>query len=90
MMGLLGIIIASLVNIFLKSSGVDFAISILGVIIFSGLTAYDVQKIKQTYDYVSGDVATKEKVAVIGALNLYMDFINLFLTLLKFFGNNKN
>lgn len=90
MMGLLGIIIASLVNIFLKSSGVDFAISILGVIIFSGLTAYDVQKIKQTYDYVSGDVATKEKVAIIGALNLYMDFINLFLTLLKFFGNNKN
>lgn len=89
-MGLLGIVIASLVNIFLKSSGVDFAISILGVIIFSGLTAYDVQKIKQTYDYVNGDAGVKEKVAVIGALNLYMDFINLFLTLLKFFGNNKN
>ncbi len=90
MMGLIGIIIASLVNLFIRSSGMDFVISILGVIIFTGLTAYDVQRLKQTYDYVGVNSDVKEKVAIIGALNLYMDFINLFLMLLRFTGNSRN
>lgn len=90
MMGLIGIIIASIVNIFLKSAGMEFMISIIGVIVFTGLTAYDVQKLKHTYDYVGVNSDMKEKVAIIGALNLYMDFINLFLMLLRFTGNNKN
>ncbi len=90
MMGLIGIIIASIVNIFLKSAGMEFMISIIGVIVFTGLTAYDVQKLKHTYDYVGVNSDMKEKVAIIGALNLYMDFINLFLMLLRFTGNSKN
>lgn len=90
MMGLIGIIIASLVNIFVKSSGMSFMISIIGVIVFTGLTAYDIQKLKQTYDYVGVNSDAREKVAIIGALNLYMDFINLFLMLLRFTGNSKN
>lgn len=90
MMGIIGIIIASIVNIFLKSPAVYFATSFIGVIIFAGLTAYDIQKIKETYDYVGVNSDSKDKVAIIGALNLYMDFINLFLSLLSFFGNSKN
>ena len=90
MMGLIGIIIASIVNIFLKSAGMEFMISIVGVLVFTGLTAYDVQKLKHTYDYVGVNSDMKEKVAIIGALNLYMDFINLFLMLLRFTGNSKN
>lgn len=90
MMGLIGIIIASLVNLFMKSAGMEFMISILGVVIFTGLTAYDVQNLKRTYDYVGVNSDTKEKVAIIGALNLYLDFINLFLFLLRFMGNSKN
>lgn len=88
-MGLIGLIIASLVNIFLKSPGLEFTLSIIGVLIFTGLTAYDVQKIKRTYDYVGVNSDTKEKVAIIGALNLYLDFINLFLYLLRFMGNRR-
>ena len=90
MMGLMGIIIASIVNIFLRSAGMEFMISIVGVLVFTGLTAYDVQKLKNTYDYVGINSDAKEKVAIIGALNLYMDFINLFLMLLRFTSNNKN
>lgn len=90
MMGLIGIIIASIVNIFMKSAGMEFMISIIGVLVFTGLTAYDVQKLKHTYDYVGVNSDAQEKVAIIGALNLYMDFINLFLMLLRFMGNNKN
>jgi len=89
MMGLIGLIMASLVNIFIKSPGMEFMISIIGVLVFTGLTAYDVQKIKKTYDYVGVNSDMKEKVAIIGALNLYMDFINLFLFLLRFMGNRK-
>jgi len=88
MMGLIGIIIASLVNIFLKSSGLDFAVSILGVIIFTGLTAYDVQRIKSMY-YNFADNESISKAATMGALSLYMDFINLFITMLRFFGDRK-
>lgn len=83
MMGLIGIVIASIVNIFLKSSGLDFVISILGVFIFVGLTAYDTQKLK-AYAQVEGPAVTN--FAVIGALALYLDFINLFLMLLRLFG----
>lgn len=89
MMGLIGIIMASIVNLFLKSSGMEFMISLLGVVIFTALTAYDVQKLKQTYDYVGVNADAEQKVAIIGALNLYMDFINLFIMLLRFTGDSR-
>ena len=88
MMGLIGIIIASLVNIFLKSSMMYFVISILGVLIFVGLTAYDTQKIKNMYVASdSGEVLGKK--AIMGALTLYLDFINLFIMLLRLFGQRR-
>lgn len=91
-MGLIGIIIASSVNIFLQSSSVHWAISFLGVLIFTGLTAYDVQKIKRIGE--EGIMAQGEEVvrkgAVMGALALYLDFINLFLMLLRFFGGSRD
>ena len=90
MMGLIGVIIASLVNLFLRSSALDFALSILGLFIFIGLTAYDTQKIKQMYYQVSGNGEMVTKIAVMGALNLYMDFINLFLMMLRLFGDRRN
>ena len=86
-MGLLGIIVASLVNIFLKSTAMEFAISVIGVLLFVGLTAYDTQRIKQTYYQLSGDSLAKS--AIMGALSLYMDFINLFMMLLRMFGNRR-
>ncbi len=87
-MGLIGIIIASLVNIFLKSSMMYFVISILGVLIFVGLTAYDTQKIKNMYAASdSGELMGKK--AVMGALTLYLDFINLFIMLLRLFGQRR-
>ena len=87
-MGLIGIIIASLVNIFLKSTMMYFVISILGVLIFVGLTAYDTQKIKNMYSASdSGEVIGKK--AVMGALTLYLDFINLFIMLLRLFGQRR-
>lgn len=88
MMGLFGIIIASIVNIFLKSSMMYFVISILGVLIFVGLTAYDTQKIKNMYlASDSGELIGKK--AVMGALTLYLDFINLFIMLLRLFGQRR-
>ena len=88
MMGLIGIIIASLVNIFMKSSMMYFVISILGVLIFVGLTAYDTQKIKNMYvESDSGELIGKK--AVMGALTLYLDFINLFIMLLRLFGQRR-
>lgn len=89
MMGLLGIILASIINIFLKSGRFDFVLSVIGVLIFTLFTAYDVQKIKQTYNYVGVNSNMVEKIAIIGSLQLYMDFINLFLYLLRFLGNNR-
>jgi FtsH-binding integral membrane protein len=88
-MGLIGIIIASLVNIFLASSALQFAISIIGVLVFTGLTAYDTQKIKEMYT-VNDDGTVAGRKAVMGALALYLDFINLFLMLLRLFGSNRN
>jgi FtsH-binding integral membrane protein len=88
MMGLFGIIIASIVNIFMKSSMMYFVISILGVLIFVGLTAYDTQKIKNMYlASDSGELMGKK--AVMGALTLYLDFINLFIMLLRLFGQRR-
>lgn len=89
-MGLIGLIIASLVNIFLKSSALEFALSVIGVFIFIGLTAYDTQRIKQTYYHFAGNAEMVSKTAVLGALNLYMDFINLFLMMLRFFGDRRS
>jgi FtsH-binding integral membrane protein len=88
MMGLIGIIIASIVNIFMKSSMMYFVISILGVLIFVGLTAYDTQKIKNMYT-VSDTGEIMGKKAVMGALTLYLDFINLFIMLLRLFGQRR-
>jgi FtsH-binding integral membrane protein len=85
-MGLIGVIIAMVVNMFLQSSALGFAISVLGVLIFVGLTAYDTQKIKEEYYAGDGEVVAGRK-AIIGALRLYLDFINLFLMMLRLFGN---
>ena len=87
-MGLIGIVIASLVNIFLASSALSFAISVIGVLVFAGLTAWDTQKIKEMYNvYDDGTVAGRK--AVMGALTLYLDFINLFLMMLRLFGDRR-
>jgi uncharacterized protein len=87
-MGVFGIIIAMLVNIFLQSSALQFAISVIGVLVFSGLTAYDTQKIKEMY-WEGDDVLVAGRKAIMGALRLYLDFINLFMFLLQFLGNNR-
>ncbi len=88
-MGLFGLLIASLVNIFLASSALNFAISVVGVLVFAGLTAWDTQKIKESYYEGDGaDMAGRK--AIMGALQLYLDFINLFLFLLRFLGNSRN
>jgi hypothetical protein len=85
-MGLFGLIIASIVNIFLASSALGFAISVIGVLIFAGLTAYDTQKLKEMY-YEGDDALVAGRKAIMGALTLYLDFINLFMFLLQFLGN---
>jgi FtsH-binding integral membrane protein len=87
-MGLIGIVIASIVNIFIGSSALGFAISIIGVLVFTGLTAYDTQKIKEMY-YVGDDGTVAGRKAIMGALSLYLDFINLFLMLLRLFGDRR-
>lgn len=89
-MALIGIIIATVVNMFIKSSGLDLVVSYIGVLIFVGLTAYDTQKIKRML--IEADVMDEsmQKLALLGALNLYLDFINLFLFLLRIFGRNRN
>ena len=87
MMGLIGIVIAGVVNLFLQSSAFAFVISILAVLVFTGLTAYDTQQIKSFYDDLEGE--DREKAGVIGALMLYMDFINIFIHLLQLIGDKK-
>ena len=89
-MALIGIIIASVVNMFMHSSGFDLIISYVGVLIFVGLTAYDTQKIKQMCLMAPDAGESAQKLALLGALSLYLDFINLFLYLLRIFGNNKD
>ncbi|MCS6758593.1 MAG: Bax inhibitor-1/YccA family protein [Candidatus Devosia euplotis] len=88
MMGLIGLIIASVVNIFMQSSMMEFIISVVGVLIFVGLTAYDTQNIKEEY-YESYSIEMLAKGAIMGALRLYLDFINLFLMMLRLFGNRE-
>jgi FtsH-binding integral membrane protein len=85
-MGVLGIIIAALVNLFVQSSALQFAISVIGVLVFAGLTAYDTQRIKDGYHELMGDMTATSKAAIMGALNLYLDFINMFMLLLQLFG----
>lgn len=89
MMGLIGLIIASVVNIFLQSSALAFATSVIGVLIFVGLTAYDTQKLKAMYYQLSGYGDAMARASIMGALSLYMDFINIFLYMLRFFGERR-
>jgi FtsH-binding integral membrane protein len=87
-MGLIGVILAMVVNIFLQSSALGFAISVLGVLIFVGLTAYDTQKIKNLYS-VNDDGTVAGRKAIMGALTLYLDFLNIFLFMLQLFGDRR-
>ena len=92
-MGLIGIIVASIINLFMGSSSLDYLISFLGVMIFTGLTAYDVQKLKNIgagIQYADVPASDVKKISILGALNLYLDFINLFLFLLRLFGGRRN
>jgi FtsH-binding integral membrane protein len=89
MMGLIGIVLASLVNIFVGSSGLQFVISVIGVLVFTGLTAYDTQRIKRVY-FAGGYGADLAKTALMGALTLYLDFINLFVMLLQLTGERRD
>lgn len=86
--GLIGILIAGLVNLFLQSSALQFAISVIGVIVFVGLTAYDTQRIKEVYFEADGEEVAAKK-SIMGALTLYLDFINIFLMLMQLFGDRK-
>lgn len=88
-MGVFGLIIASLINIFLQSSAMQFAISVIGVLLFAGLTAYDTQRIKSMYSYVAGTDFMGKSV-IMGALSLYLDFINMFMFLLQLFGGRRD
>ena len=91
MMGVIGLLVASVINIFLQSDAISFAVSALGVLIFAGLTAYDTQNIKNTYIQMAsqGNSDWMGKSAIMGALNLYMDFLNMFMFLLHFMGNRE-
>ena len=90
-MGVIGLIVASIINIFLGTPAIMFAVSILGVLIFAGLTAYDTQNIKNTYLQMAahGEQEWLEKSAIMGALSLYLDFLNMFMFLLQFLGNRE-
>ncbi|EZP70879.1 Membrane protein [Sphingomonas paucimobilis] len=87
-MGVVGLLVASLINLFMRSSAMDMVISFIGVLLFAGLTAYDTQKIKSIYAHVAGTDMMGKSV-VMGALSLYLDFINMFLFLLRFMGNRE-
>jgi uncharacterized protein len=89
MMGLVGIIIASVVNMFMRSQAFDYVISFIGVLVFTGLTAYDVQKLKRIGAGIQYGAESTKKLVIMGALSLYLDFINLFLFLLRFLGNRR-
>lgn len=88
-MGLIGLIVLSIVNMFVHATALEWVISILGIFVFLGLTAYDTQKIKQYYYSTADNFELARKVAVMGALRLYLDFINLFLSLLRIFGKRR-
>jgi len=88
-MGLIGLMIASIVNIFLASSALAFAVSVVGVLVFAGLTAYDTQRLKEMFIYGDFDTETASKVSIFGALSLYLNFINMFQMLLSLFGQRQ-
>ncbi len=88
-MGVMGLIAASVINIFLQSSAINFATSLIGVAVFMGLIAWDTQKLKNIY-YSTGGGELGQKMSIVGALSLYMDFINLFLYMIRFFGNRRD
>lgn len=88
-MGLWGLILASIVNIFLRSSGLDFALSVIGVGVFLGLTAYDTQRLRTLYYTVAGSADAAARASILGALTLYLDFINLFMYMLRFLGDRR-
>lgn len=93
MMGVIGVVIAMLINMFLQSSTMDYIVSIIGVMVFTGLTAYDVQKLKRVgagIEYEGTAAADVRKLSVLGALTLYLDFINIFLFLLRLFGGRRD
>ena len=89
LMGLIGLIVAMLVNLFLQSSALMFAINVIGVLIFAGLVAYDTQRLKHMYDVVMHDGEAMAKTSIMGALSLYLNFVNLFMFLLSFMGNRE-
>lgn len=89
-MGLFGLILASLANIFFQSSALQFGLNVLGVLIFAGLTAWDTQRLKDEYDYVAGNAELAGKASVMGALSLYLNFINMFQMLLALFGQRNS
>jgi hypothetical protein len=89
-MGLFGIIIAGFVNIFLASSALQWIISVVGVLVFSGLTAWDTQRLKSEYIYGAMDGDTAERTAIMGALSLYLDFVNLFTMLIQLLGQRED
>lgn len=92
MMGVIGVLIAMVINYFLNSSQLDYIISIIGVMVFTALTAYDVQKLKRIgegLEYESVSANDTKKMSILGALNLYLDFINIFLFLLRLFGDRR-
>ena len=89
-MALIGIVIAGLINMFLRSDGLSYIISFISVIVFTGLTAYDVQKIKAIGEQAEHGTELTAKMSIMGALTLYLDFINLFLALLRLFGSRKS
>ena len=89
MMGLIGLIVAMLVNLFLQSSALMFAINVIGVLIFAGLTAWDTQRLKHMYDVVAHNGEAMAKTSIMGALSLYLNFVNLFMFLLSFLGNRE-
>jgi FtsH-binding integral membrane protein len=86
-MGLFGVILAGLANLFFQSSVFQLAINVVAILIFAGLTAWDTQRLKGEYDVVAGDVALMQKASVMGALSLYLNFINMFQLILSFVGN---
>lgn len=92
MMGVIGVVVASVINFFMRSAGVNYIISIIGVAVFTGLTAYDVQKLKRIgegIEYENVPAGSFKKLAIMGALNLYLDFINIFLFMLRLFGSRR-
>jgi FtsH-binding integral membrane protein len=89
MMGVIGLVIASLVNIFLQSSALQFAVSVIGVLVFTGLTAYDTQKLKHIYYDMTGHGDRMAKTIIMGALTLYLDFINIFMSLMHLLGDRR-